>query len=217
MVWFFGCKACRIWASQPGIKSALEGEVLTSEPPGKCLCLYLWVQSSRPGIGPQGMCGHTNWHSGLGCRDVSWAGWRVLGWSELWHLHSLGNPWAEGYSDSKAKPTVAKTPSSPEEADRANNRLRIQNQWGWSNCTGCGCREQPVGGCGPVGRRESELGWSQDKRQWQRPAGPDKQEQAEEQLPSLRGEMLLQGQAAAIYPPGWGLQLATWYNSVQKS
>ena len=155
MVWFFGCKACTIWAPQsesesevtqpcltlcdpwtvahqappfmgfsrqeywsglpfpspqPGIKSELEGEVLTSEPPGKCLCLYLWVQSSGPGIGPQGICVHTKWHSGLRCRGVSWAGWRVLGWSEPWNLHSLGDPWTESYSDSKAKPTSGQNP-----------------------------------------------------------------------------------------------------------
>ena len=38
MFWFFGCEACGILAPQPGIESrppALEGEVLTTGPPGK--------------------------------------------------------------------------------------------------------------------------------------------------------------------------------------
>ena len=38
--WFFGCKACGILAPQPGIEPALpalEGEVLTTGPPGKSL------------------------------------------------------------------------------------------------------------------------------------------------------------------------------------
>ena len=40
MFWFFGCEACRILALRPGIKPAslaLEGEVLTTGPPGKSL------------------------------------------------------------------------------------------------------------------------------------------------------------------------------------
>ena len=40
MFWFFGCKACGILAPRPGIKPsppALEGEVLTTGPPGKSL------------------------------------------------------------------------------------------------------------------------------------------------------------------------------------
>ena len=42
MFWFFGCEACGILAPQPGIKltpPALEGEVLTTGPPGKSLFL----------------------------------------------------------------------------------------------------------------------------------------------------------------------------------
>ena len=38
MVWLFGCKACGILASPPGIEPAppvLEGEVVTTGPPGK--------------------------------------------------------------------------------------------------------------------------------------------------------------------------------------
>ena len=38
MVWFFGREACGILAPQPGIEPAppsLEGEVLTTRPPGK--------------------------------------------------------------------------------------------------------------------------------------------------------------------------------------
>ena len=38
--WFFGYEVCGILARRPGIKSALpalEGEVLTPEPPGKSL------------------------------------------------------------------------------------------------------------------------------------------------------------------------------------
>ena len=38
MFWFFGCKACEILAPRSGIKltpPALEGEVLTTGPPGK--------------------------------------------------------------------------------------------------------------------------------------------------------------------------------------
>ena len=40
MFWFLGHEACGILAPQPGIKSAplaLEGEVLTTGPPGKSL------------------------------------------------------------------------------------------------------------------------------------------------------------------------------------
>ena len=40
MFWFFGCEACGILAPQPGIEPtppALEGEVLTTGPPGKSL------------------------------------------------------------------------------------------------------------------------------------------------------------------------------------
>ena len=47
MFWFFGCKACGILASQPGIESArpaLEGEVLTPGPLGRLL--------SQPVLGP---------------------------------------------------------------------------------------------------------------------------------------------------------------------
>ena len=42
MFWFFGHEACGILAPQPGIKPAspaLEGEVLTTGPPGKSLCV----------------------------------------------------------------------------------------------------------------------------------------------------------------------------------
>ena len=40
MFWIFGCEACGILAPQPGIEPtlpALEGEVLTTGPPGKSL------------------------------------------------------------------------------------------------------------------------------------------------------------------------------------
>ena len=40
MFWFFGCEGCRILAPWPGVEpapSALEGEVLTTGPPGKSL------------------------------------------------------------------------------------------------------------------------------------------------------------------------------------
>ena len=39
MFWCFGHEACEILAPQPGIKlvpSALEGDILTTEPPWKC-------------------------------------------------------------------------------------------------------------------------------------------------------------------------------------
>ena len=42
MFWFFGREACGILAPGPGIKPAppaLEGEVLTTGPPGKSLCV----------------------------------------------------------------------------------------------------------------------------------------------------------------------------------
>ena len=42
MFWFFGHEACRILAPPPGMEStppALEGEVLTTGPPGKSLIL----------------------------------------------------------------------------------------------------------------------------------------------------------------------------------
>ena len=45
---FFGHKACRILAPQPGIESAppaLEGEVLTTGPPGKSLVIHLKYSS----------------------------------------------------------------------------------------------------------------------------------------------------------------------------
>ena len=51
-VGFFGCKACRILAPQPGIKltpPALEGWILTTGPPGKTTCLFL---SPPPRQGP---------------------------------------------------------------------------------------------------------------------------------------------------------------------
>ena len=40
LFWFFGCKVCGTLASGPRVERAplaLEGEVLTSEPPGKFL------------------------------------------------------------------------------------------------------------------------------------------------------------------------------------
>ena len=47
MFWFFGCEACGILAPPPGIEPAppaLEGEVLTTGPPGKSpLCNILMV------------------------------------------------------------------------------------------------------------------------------------------------------------------------------
>ena len=45
MFWFFGREACGILVSQPGIKHeppALEGEVLTIGPPGKCLAMTFY-------------------------------------------------------------------------------------------------------------------------------------------------------------------------------
>ena len=45
VVWFFGYKACGILAPQPGTEHAppaLEGEVLTTGPPGKSLILSLF-------------------------------------------------------------------------------------------------------------------------------------------------------------------------------
>ena len=44
--WFLGCEACRILTPWPGTKAvppALEGEVLTTGPPGKCPCLYFLI------------------------------------------------------------------------------------------------------------------------------------------------------------------------------
>ena len=41
MIWFFILEACGILAPWPGMEPtppALEGEVLTTEPPGKSLC-----------------------------------------------------------------------------------------------------------------------------------------------------------------------------------
>ena len=58
MVWFFGHKACGILALRPGIKPippALEGEVLTTGPPG---------QSFYPVLQPQkGWQESWSWHS----------------------------------------------------------------------------------------------------------------------------------------------------------
>ena len=45
MFWFFGRKACGILAPRPGIKPsrpALEGNVLTTGPPGKSLLSVSW-------------------------------------------------------------------------------------------------------------------------------------------------------------------------------
>ena len=45
MFWLFGCKSRGILAPWPGIEptpSALEGEVLTSGPPGKSLVLFIF-------------------------------------------------------------------------------------------------------------------------------------------------------------------------------
>ena len=45
MFWFFGCEACGILVSQPGNEReppALEGEVLTTGPPGKCLAMTFY-------------------------------------------------------------------------------------------------------------------------------------------------------------------------------
>ena len=47
MLWFFGRQACGILASQPGIEPTpheLEGEVLTTGPPGKSLWVLLFIQ-----------------------------------------------------------------------------------------------------------------------------------------------------------------------------
>ena len=55
--WFFDLEACRILAPRPGFEPtplALEGEVLTTEPPGKPL-LLLFCQSSllaKPDLKP---------------------------------------------------------------------------------------------------------------------------------------------------------------------
>ena len=46
MFWLFGCKSRGILAPWPGIEpapSALEGEVLTSGPPGKSLVLFIYL------------------------------------------------------------------------------------------------------------------------------------------------------------------------------
>ena len=46
MFWFFGHKTCAILAPQPGIEPEplhLEGEVLTSGPPGKSPSELLWM------------------------------------------------------------------------------------------------------------------------------------------------------------------------------
>ena len=51
LFWFFGREACGILAPRPGIEPAppaLEGEVLTTGPPGKSLecftfCVSIWV------------------------------------------------------------------------------------------------------------------------------------------------------------------------------
>ena len=60
--WFFDHKACGILVPQPGIKPtapALEGEVLTAEPPGKSLCSLKngggpSVVYERVSVGPEG-------------------------------------------------------------------------------------------------------------------------------------------------------------------
>ena len=58
MLWFFGREACGILLPQPGIKStasALEGEVLTTGPPGKSLnCPFTFptdLKSSKIKVG----------------------------------------------------------------------------------------------------------------------------------------------------------------------
>ena len=53
MFWFFGCKACGILAPRPGIEpepTALEGEVLTTGPPGKSLIYLFAVSGAACGI-----------------------------------------------------------------------------------------------------------------------------------------------------------------------
>ena len=50
MFWFFGPKACGILAPQPGMEPtppALEGEVLTTGPPGKSQWLLFNLEVSR--------------------------------------------------------------------------------------------------------------------------------------------------------------------------
>ena len=51
MFWFFGPEVCRVLALQPGIEpapSALEGELLTTGPPGKSLkVLMYWYNSNN--------------------------------------------------------------------------------------------------------------------------------------------------------------------------
>ena len=54
MFWFFGQEACGILAPPPGIEPtppALEGEVLTTGPPGKSLALLSEIVKSKPGKG----------------------------------------------------------------------------------------------------------------------------------------------------------------------
>ena len=48
MFWFFGCKGCGILAPPPGIEPALpalEGEVLTTGPPGKSQNLSFYMHA----------------------------------------------------------------------------------------------------------------------------------------------------------------------------
>ena len=55
MFWFFGPEACGILAPWPGIEPAppaLEGEVLTTGPPGKSLDLLILLLAPYPFLSP---------------------------------------------------------------------------------------------------------------------------------------------------------------------
>ena len=65
-VWFFGREACGILGPRPGIKPAhpiLEGEILTTGPPGKSpdCCFYLWNKSSSGYFGTKDGVAFIGW------------------------------------------------------------------------------------------------------------------------------------------------------------
>ena len=73
MSWIFGHKSCRILAAQPRIKSilsALEGEVLTTGPPGKSLHSSSCFQVLQ-GQNSWTWCSESNWHLLIGYMEIN--------------------------------------------------------------------------------------------------------------------------------------------------
>ena len=63
MFWFFGHKACGIFAPHPGMEptlTALEGKVLTTRLPEKSLSIFFFTLAPWPNVF---MCEHTHTHT----------------------------------------------------------------------------------------------------------------------------------------------------------